>query len=732
MQRYIKKLSRVLGVSPYYYDIWGQQHTPSSKVITDIFSALGYQVSTDEEAAAALIDIRKERWGQLLSAVRVLSVGRKHSLFLQVDNELLEEGTLKWRIELEKGGELSGEVELAELCLLGSRRVSGRCFKRLRLDLTQSLELGYHSFKVQLIGAKAKSDISASQKLIVVPGKCYQPEDAGGVSNQELASKKIWGIVMQLYSLRSEQNWGIGDYADLVKLAGSLEHLGLSYLGLNPLHALSVTKPHLPSPYSPVSRHWYNPFYLSVEWIAEFQGHTGDLPVTEAELGKLRNAEKVDYQKVYRLKSNCFDVLYEQLISKHLGQGRSLGQDFLSFVKEAPETLHAYAVYEALSEKLVEENEAYWGWQHWPEQYSSPDSFALKEFEESHQTRINYHKYLQWLSVKHLAEVQEVMSGSYKQGLYLDVALSADRASAETWAARQRFCFGVSAGAPPDAYNPRGQNWGFAPANPQEMRKEAYAGFIEVLRSVMRFAGMIRLDHVMSLYRLFWIPAGEEGFSGTYVRYPVEDLFGILALESHRNKCVVVGEDLGTVPVQVSALMERYGVFSYQVMLFMKDDAGRFKAPESYKAQAMVTSTTHDLIALPGYWKGIDLDKRFDAGVYESEEEYAQHCAERDADCKNLLRAFIEAGVIEGDETQIEEMSKLYNGEILFAAIRFLGTTSSKIVAVPLEDLLEEQEPFNVPGVVEAFRPWRTRLVVQCESLNDDLRVKFMKTVENI
>ena len=406
---------------------------------------------------------------------------------------------------------------------------------------------------------KAVGPARRPSKLEVEPGACYQPE--------VLQHKRLWGFMVQLYGLRSERNWGIGDFSDLRNLADIAAELGAGVIGVNPLHATQG------SPYSPSSRHALNVLYIDVEAVPGFESSDQ----LRKRLRALRESELVDYEGVRRVKLEALEAIFKK-------------------TKPKVQVTGSYPVFDALREKFGG------GWQSWSKQYQDPRSSAVKSFAKKNASRVAFHAWLQRVARRQLEEVQRhTQDLGMPLGLYVDLALGADRGGAEVWAEQDAFAVDASCGAPPDEFNPRGQDWGLPPYSPRALRAKAYRPFIDLLRANMPVGGALRMDHVMALSRLWWIPQGAKPERGGYVNYPLRELLAVLAAESRRARCLVVGEDLGTVPAELRTALNEAGVLSYRPLLFEKNAQGEFCPPQAYPREALVCVSTHDLPTWRGY-----------------------------------------------------------------------------------------------------------------------------------
>jgi (1->4)-alpha-D-glucan 1-alpha-D-glucosylmutase len=514
---------------------------------------------------------------------------------------------------------------------------------------------------------KAMGPARKARKLELEPGRCYQPE--------VLEGRRLWGFMAQLYGLRSERNWGIGDFTDLRKLIEIAAGLGAAVVGVNPLHATQG------SPYSPSSRHALNVLYIDVEALPEYATCAPAQRLVQSEkfrsrLQSLRKADLVDYLGVARAK---LEVL--ELIFKHSKPS----------VELPTKGLRDFAVFEALREKFGG------GWPAWPAEFQNPDSKSVKAFAKKHAKRVAFHAYLQWNARQQLEAAQRhAQELGMPLGLYVDLALGADRGGAEVWAEQDAYAVGASCGAPPDEFNPRGQDWGLPPYSPRALRAKAYQPFIDLLRANMPVGGALRMDHVMALSRLWWIPQGAKPERGGYVNYPFDELLAVLAAESRRARCLVIGEDLGTVPAALRAALNEAGVLSYRPLLFEKDAAGEYCPPGAYPREALVCVTTHDLPTWRGYWIAHDLELRKDLGLTV---DFEKELSIREAEKKRLARAL--------QKEALEPSAR--------SAHTFIARTPAKLAMLQPEDVLEMLDQANLPGTVEEHPNWRRKLPLALE-----------------
>jgi (1->4)-alpha-D-glucan 1-alpha-D-glucosylmutase len=512
-----------------------------------------------------------------------------------------------------------------------------------------------------------------------------------------------WGATTNVYGLRSDDDFGIGDFTLIGEAAEACGKLGASFLGLNPLHALFSADRTRISPYSPSSRLFLEPFYidlraasnrLGVPWTQCF--NDPHLPVLAAQI---QNSNLVDYEGVWRLKREILDRLWTQ--TKNSPEHATFAQ----FKMRHGESLARHATFEALSEHFTAKGRR--ELDQWPRPYRDVRSSEVEAFRREHEELIDFHGWLQWLADEQLAAAaRKAREAGMEIGLYGDLAVGADHSGSEIWAAPERYVKRLSVGAPPDELCPHGQNWGFPPFDPFVLSREGLIGLREIVATNMRRVGAIRIDHAFQLKRLFLIPAGQSATLGAYVEYPFEAMLAVLRVESHRAKCMVIAEDLGTGPEGFSETIMRAGVLSYRLLPFEREADGRFKSPRRYPRDALAGLNTHDLPTFAGWRRGLDIDLRECLGFYSRAQAGARR-AERRTEIAALRASLNEEGIKGSQE----------HGPALFGAIRFLARTRASLAAVQFEDALEEVQQINLPGPSAGHPNWRRRLSGTVEML---------------
>jgi 4-alpha-glucanotransferase len=674
----LARVAAAYGIEPRYTDIWGKVHETSPGVTRAILAALGLRVGSAEEIERVLAQRAAAEWREPIDATLVVREDADH-IRLRIPASR-NGASVKLEIQWE-GGDLEHRwFWTPELRTLDTATLEGGEWVAKRLPLPQSLRLGYHRIRLCWM-QEPQLETFGEARFIVCPARA-KPVD-----------RRMAGLAISLYGLRSARNWGCGDFTDLHAISDAFAPAGAAFIALNPLHAIANRQPYNTSPYLPQSALFRNFIYLDVERIGDPQIDDE----TRREIDALRASEFVEYERVARLKLTALGRIFEQF---RAGRGPAhIEQDhFDAYVEEQGPMLDDYAVYCALDEEMRRRDANVWLWTDWPPEYREPRSAAVHEFAEKHRERILFFKFLQWQIALQAAEAHaHALGRGMPIGLYHDLALATDRYGADLWALGPFFAAGCRVGAPPDELAPSGQDWGFPPPQRERHRSDGYQLFAQSIRNAAASGGALRIDHVMRFFRLFWIPEGFETSQGTYVGDYASDLLGILALESVRGNFAVIGEDLGTVTDEARAALAETGILSYRLLWFERDKTGNFHPPGHYPAQALASTTTHDLPTLAGFAEGRDLDARKAAGLAD-EAEYQQQKAHRAAELRKLETALADAG---------------YAGDPL----GFLLATPCLLVAINQEDLSGETHQQNLPGSTWQYPNWRRKMKAPVEEM---------------
>ncbi len=700
----IDKLARLRGVGDAYHDYRGDLRYFTVKTKADILRAMGCAVTDPVALAAELSELEVSRWRLLLPPV---ATARGPRVGLDLNIPAREFGsTLVWTVNLEDGGRREGAVSSADCPELWRGEIEGSWVTRRRFDLPADLPPGYHELQISLAGVVNRC------ALVMSPLECYEPAAI-------VEGRRLWGIAVQLYTVRSRTNWGIGDFADLKRLIRWLAPRGAGFIGLNPLHALAPADPERSSPYSASSRHFLNILYISVPAVPEYLECDAvrarvEEPGFADRLDRLRAASLVDYRAVADAKFEILELLFRDFCDRHLGAGTQRAMDFFAFVAEGGALLESHACFDALDQHFRATLATSSGWLSWPTEFQDASGAPARQFAATHPLQVQFYLYLQWLAHEQLKAAQALTRElGMPVGLYGDYAVGSNPSGSETWVDQTSYRMGAEIGAPPDPLALRGQGWGIPPQDPFVMQTQQLQGFVRLIRNNMRYYGALRLDHVMSLCRLWWVAAGDSPVDGAYVHYPLDQLLTVVALESVRSACLVVGEDLGVVPDEMRRAMPEFGLYHYKVLLFEKL-GDRFRRPDEFVRRALGTVTTHDMPTLRSYWEGRDIDLRRDLDLYPSLDIEHEVQRERDQDRIALLAALDEQGL---RPPGLNSPFDPFTSELAHALHVYLARSRTLLVSLQIEDLLGMVDPVNVPGTNLEYPNWQRKLTLDVEDL---------------
>ena len=709
-QQLLQQLVEMRGIETQYVDAWGKPATIAESSKAKLLNTLGYDTSSDEKIQSQITQDIKSVWLSPLNPVQVVRNTQEINLAVRLPIELVnDDHTLT--VTCENGDVLTHQFTPVDQEMTTMAHIDDVEFHEYVVTLPLDLPLGYHD-----VALSADDDEFARSRLIVAPEACYTP-------NEIKEGKKIWGLSVQLYCVRSEKNWGIGDFSDLALLIEKAAGVGADFIGLNPIHALYPANPNACSPYGPSSRRWLNYLYIDVTAIDGYDDASVQAVVNsdefKATLEHARNVEHVDYEAVAHVKLAALKAVFDVYDAKYLRKSTKQNKAFKAFVEAGGESLDMLAVYDALQSHLKAEGKDSWGWPVFPQEYKDYYNPAVAKFKSANEQDVKFYLFLQWIAAQQLELASnKATDAGMTIGLYRDLAVGVSEGSAEIWGNKDLYCTGASVGAPPDILGPLGQNWGLPPMDPRKLYEQGYQPIIDLFASNMASSGSLRIDHVMALLRLWWVVKGDNAKDGGYVYYPVDDLLGILALESHRNQSLVIGEDLGTVPEEIRSKLADNGVYSYRVFFFEQAEDGGFFSPSHYPVQSMSTLTTHDMPTLIGYWHCLDLELGKEIGLYPTEEILQTLYADRHENKQAILDTLHGHGSI-GDNVGRDVNHTGMNRELNNGMQVHMAGGSSALLSLQLEDWLEMDKPVNIPGTFDEYPNWRRKLTENIESMFD-------------
>lgn len=673
----LRRLACLWGVQTAYYDVERRRRSADEQALIAVLRALGAPVEGRRDLRDAVRGAAAEALTRALEPVSVVWGSRPASVRLRLP-QAWAQGAAYCRLDLEGVGHRTWQVHLDHMPVTESVDVEGTRYITLALPLPQGLPAGYHQLSVDL-GSKGYSSL-----VLSAPERAYAGRG------------RWWGVFLPLYALRHRGDWGVGDFTGLSQLAEWVRCLGGQTVATLPLLPTSGEGAGYPSPYAPLSRLFWNEAYIDVAAVPELSAcpeaqEMVAAPDFQSEMDRVRRLSMVDYKAVRALKRRVLAQLSQWFWAHANGARRGA---LAAFLDQRPE-VRDYARFRAAGEKLGV------AWRSWP---NAARDGTLSDGDID-VTSARYHMYVQWIAHEQLSSVAERLR-QQGGGLYFDLPLGVHRDGYDTWRERAAYVEGVSVGAPPDTFFPLGQNWGFPPPHPRRIREQGYRYWRAALSHHLAVAATLRIDHVMGLHRLYWVPDGMPASQGVYVRYPAEEMYAVLCIESQRRQAMIVGEDLGTVPRAVTAALARRGILHSYVLQYEATPAGLRQPP----AAAVASLNTHDMPPFAAFWQGLDIDERAASGLY-SARETAQHRRRWAAIKDALLRQLREAGWL-AEDAQGER-------EVMLASLQMLAASRSRLTLVNLEDLWLEREPQNVPGTGNERPNWRRRSRYRLEEMAD-------------
>lgn len=703
----LARAAEACGIQGEYWDISGQHHAASDKVRRDILLALGWDVSSFEAVERERARRFEEDLTAPLAKTFVVSTAEK-SVALTLP--AAEPASICFEISLECGERIAGSVEACDLRPMREIAMHDRKWLAFELRLPPEVPLGYHSLKVSVDG-----NVAGESNLIVCPDRTY-------ISQLLADGGRTAGFNIALYGLRSERNWGCGDFTDLRALCEWARDIGFSFVGVNPLHALHNRAPYNTSPYLPLSMFYKNFLYIDIEAVPEFAASECAQrlirsPGIQQTIKDLRAAEFVEYERINRLKRRFLKVLFREFRNRR-AEDPQRTRAFTDYCEREGELLERFALYCALDELLHKQDRNRWTWRDWPVEYRGPESDACRQFAAEHARTVDFYKYVQFVIEEQLADAQEhALKAGMPIGLYHDLAVATDNCGSDLWSEGRFYVKGCRVGAPPDDFSPDGQDWSFPPPHAAAHRANGYRLYRESIRKIAKHGGALRMDHVMRLVRLFWIAEGATAAQGTYVRDYAIDLLRILALESVRSKTIIIGEDLGTITDEIRDLLSRFSVLSYRLFYFEKNPRdGSFKASTEYPRQALVASSTHDLPTITGFWAARDAEARRAAGLID-DAAYRTQINDREREKQRMLdRLHAENLLPESYPREAERVPEV-DGALHNAIVGFLAQVPSILLLLNQEDLTMEQNQQNLPGSTAQYPNWQRKMRWKIEEL---------------
>ncbi len=643
------RLAERAGIAPKWRDAFGDDHEVGPDTLRAVLAAIGFPGGSDAEIAESEARLDEQESGKTLPPLITGRVG---------EPVVLAGLRGRFRLALEDGQVLEGEA--------------GADGQLPPVNIP-----GYHRLEIG----------SQSATLAIAPPRCPSIAEVTGQA-------KAWGLAVQLYGLRRRGDGGIGDFAALADFVRSAARHGASAVAISPVHAQFSADAERFSPYAPSSRAMLNVLHTP-------------LPddVANETFARLEGLELVDWPEASRARLAAFRAAFER--------GAAADPALQAFRTTRGGALEQHARFEALHRHLFAADPGHWNWRDWPEAFRHPDGPEVARFAQEHAREVAFHAWLQFMADRALAGAQEAArQAGMGIGLISDLAVGADGGGSQGWSRQAEMLTGMSIGAPPDLLSPQGQSWGLVGFSPTGLRRSGFSAFIEMIRAALAHAGGLRIDHAMGLTRLWVLPDGATAAEGAYLGFPEQDLLRLVALEAHRHRAIVLGEDLGTVPKGFNKRLTDAGVMGMRVLWFEKTEEGAFTPPAAWTPDAVAMTSTHDIPTVAGWWTATDLDRRAALGLVHDE---AAERAERDTDRQAIWAAFQDSGAATGEPPVPGEPEPVVD-----AAVRHVGGAACAFVLLPMEDAIGQTEQPNLPGTLDEHPNWRRRMPDVASRVLDD------------
>ena len=709
----LKKLCQLLNIPDSFIDASGNNTYITQESQKNLIESLGFDISSTDKITGHIKKLTIEKFSNYLACVNICSCqNNKYKLKIYLKKSDLKKPFTYLIKNLQNKKLASGNITPILGDIFAQEKIKNIEYVGVLVELDLDIEIGY--YKISLF---QETNHLVDADFFVAPKECFIPDNIK-------KGTKLWGISAQLYALRSNSNWGIGDFSDLLDLLKKTNEYGADFIGLNPIHALYPANPEAASPYSPSSRKWLNIIYIDVNKLLDFKNSKKaqkefNLATTKKDLEQARTSKYIDYTLVSKLKLKFLRLSFEEFLKEKAKKNSARFKNFLTFCKEGEESLFYHAVFDAIQAKLTQESDVSqaWGWPIWQEEYQNINSKKVKGFIKNNKKEIDFFCYLQWVASEQFKEVYNFsLEKKMTLGLYKDLAVGVSQGGSETFLNKGSYALDLSIGAPPDILGPLGQNWGLPPINPMDLAKNSYQDFINLLRSNMDSCGALRIDHIMAFYRLWLVKNKKSAKDGAYINCDIDAFLAIVAIESQKRKCLIIGEDLGTVPMELQDKLLAKGIFSYKIFFFTRASDGGFIAPCHYKKQALSTLSTHDMPTIRGFWRCYDLELGKKLGIYNNEETLQDLYKQRHDAKQKILDSMHGLGSLKNNISKDVNQTDITK-ELNYAMHLHMADTSSSLFAIQLEDLLEMDEPVNVPGTSDEYPNWRRKLSKNIEDI---------------
>ena len=716
MSNFLKKISGIYGVCESYIDKMNIKHITTDKLRNTFLKSMGIKNLSENYLEKEFKSFENFPWINGFNDVYTFFDNEKIQIDFYVPQKLIGK-KVKFTFIDESGIKGFTTKILNKKDIVKTKKINDEKFCKLQISFRGKFEPDYYDVIAKI------DDIEFKTFLIIAPKSSFLPKI---IKDKE----KVLGLSLQLYAIKSNHNMGIGDFSDLKKFITIAKKYGCEFVGINPLGVMNPKSNRDVSPYRVLSREYINYIYLDLTSVDEFkksQKIQNYIKTTKykKELSILKSSKFIDYKSVFEFKLKLLKLMYEEF-KNEIKHKTIRAKYFQKFLNQEGKQLQNLCLFEAILEK---ENSY---WKNWPNGFENIKSETVENFKKSHKDKINFYAYLHWLSHIQLSEVKSLVKKlKMKIGLYLDIPVGAASDGAEVWEKPQHFMDNVDIGTPPDTIRPKGQTWGLIPPNPISMKKNHYMDFRNLLRQNMKYANAIRLDHSFSLMSLFCI---SKRNGGAYINYDFKDMVAVLCLESYKNKCLVVGEDLGNVPDGFPEMMQKHNIFSNKILFRQKDEIGNFLDTNKYPYHSLCQVSTHDQSTSRGYWIAEDIEINNKCHLLPKQEHYIANLNEREEERLDFLRILKKTKSFYKNNEK--SFIKNIHGESIPKNLEYSfniygAKTNCAIYLIKTVDIYGQVEMENVPGTVDEYPNWRVKLPILLDDIEKDGRMrKFLKEMK--
>ncbi len=715
MKSSLRELSQLFNISEYYVDKMNKIHYTTDSLRKNFLKSLGYDVSSQFAIKEILKSEIEKRVKNGFDYVHSFFSNEKLNFDLCIPEKYISS---KIKFKILKGNEVICVIEknISKLKIKETIELSKKeIYYKINISLNNKFTPDYYT----LIGEI--ENFTYSTFVIIAPQYAYLPPSF-------LKGKKILGLGLQLYSLQSKKSMGIGDFTSLEKIIRIASKYGCDSIGVNPLGAMYSKSKKDVSPYRVLSREYLNYIYLDLTTIEDFKKSAKIKEIISSKsyknsLKKLQNAKFINYEKVFEFKFSLLKEMYKYFKKYHLAKNTTRAKLFSKFKTDEGKSLENLCIFESILEKDF----SYW--KNWQNKLNDINSQEIEKFKNTHKSKIDFYAYLHWLCHIELNKLKRLTEKlKMKIGLYLDIPVGAASNGCEVWQYPSLFANDIDIGTPPDTIRPKGQTWGLIPPNPIKLKETHYNIFIKLLRHNMRYAGAIRLDHSFSLMRLFWVDTNKNG---AYIHYNLKDMTAILCLESHKNKCVVIGEDLGNVPDGFYEFMQSHKILSNKVLFRQKDKNGKFLQVDKYPYLSLCQVSTHDQATCYGFWVSEDIEINNKYHLFPKQQQYKKNLLERSQERKDIIKILNKTSSFYNNKDDFKFCvdGKCIPKNLEYSFNIYGAKTQSAIFQLKFADIYQQIEMENVPSTVDEYPNWRIKYPILTDNIDKDKRMKNLFSV---